>query len=104
MIAEAERLSEEACEDQMIVPTDGVLETYRELVKVREQHDTLGFQKDHLEAQLKLTIGTATGIERVADWKTVLQRRLDGDLLKRDHPDLHDSYHRETRFRRFNLL
>jgi predicted GIY-YIG superfamily endonuclease len=90
MMAEAERLSEETCDDRILQPTDGVLETYRTLVDVRERYDTLGFQKDWLEAQLKLIIGTASGIDRIADWKTVLSHRLDGDLFKSEHPDLED--------------
>jgi hypothetical protein len=104
IIAEAERLSEESWDDRILQPTEGVLETYRELVRVREQHDTLGFQKDHLEAELKLAIGTASGIERVADWKSVVQQRLDGELLRRERPDLYELCRRETRFRRFSLL
>ena len=103
-LAEAERLSEQACNDRVVPATEGVLETYRQLVRVREQHDTLGFHKDHLEAQLKVVIGTASGIERLADWKMVVQRRLDGELLKRERPGLYERYQREARFRRFNLL
>jgi hypothetical protein len=104
MLAEAERLSTQECDGRMLEPVNGVVETYRALVKVREDHDTLGYEKDHLEAQLKLAIGTAVGIERVADWKMVVQQRLDGERLEIERPDVHAAFQRETRFRRFTLL
>ena len=104
MIAEAERLSEEQCDDRILQPTDAELETYRTLVDVRERYETLGFQKDRLEAELKLVIGTASGIERVADWKTVLSHKIDTDLFKSQQPDLYQAFLRESRSRRFVLL
>lgn len=104
MIAEAERLSEEVCEERILQPTDGVLETYRALVDVRERYDTLGFEKDRLEAELKLVIGTALGIEGIAGWKTVASRKFDTDLFKSERPDLYPSFLRESRSRRFILL
>jgi predicted GIY-YIG superfamily endonuclease len=103
-IAEAERLAEELCDDRILQPSGGVLETYGALVKVRERYDSLGFQKDLLEAELKLTIGTASGIERVANWKSVLGHRLDTDALRGEQPDLYAAFLRETRTRRFTLL
>jgi predicted GIY-YIG superfamily endonuclease len=104
IMAEAERLSEQACDGRILSPSDGVIETYRALVHVREEYDTLGFEKDHLEAQLKLVIGRASGIERVADWKTVLSHRIDSDRLKIERPDVYSAFVAETRSRRFNLL
>jgi hypothetical protein len=104
MMAEAERLSEHECDGRILPADDGVLDTYRALVKVREEYDTLGFQKDRLEAQLKLVIGTASGIERVADWKSVVMRRLDGERLKTEQLDLYNAYLAETHSRRFVLL
>jgi predicted GIY-YIG superfamily endonuclease len=104
MIAEADRLSEQECDDRILQPSDGVMETYRALVKVREDYDTLGFQKDRLEAELKLAIGTASGIEQVADWKTVLSHRLDTDRLEAERPDVYSTFLGEARSRRFILL
>src|SRR5262245_66613392 len=53
-IAAAERLSEATCDDRVLVPTADVLAAHRELLRVREQHDTFGFRKEYLEAKLKL--------------------------------------------------
>src|SRR6478672_7055640 len=63
MIVEAKRLSSQACDDRILRPTEDVLETYRSLVDVQERYDTLGFHRDYLKAQVKLVIGTASGIE-----------------------------------------
>jgi predicted GIY-YIG superfamily endonuclease len=103
-IEAAERLADEECDDRILQPSDGALETYRALIKVREDHDSLGFDRDRLEAELKLIIGTASGIERVASWKSVFGHRLDSDALKAEHPDLCAAFLRETRTRRFSLL
>jgi predicted phage-related endonuclease len=64
----------------------------------------LSFHKDRLEAELKLTIGTASGIERVANWKPALGSRLDTEALKGEWPDLYAAFLRETKTRRFTLL
>jgi Meiotically up-regulated gene 113 len=103
-LSEAERLSETACDNRVLAPTSQVAQTYRELLIVREEHDTLGFRREFLEAKLKLAIGTASGIERVADWRCISQQRLDGDLLRRERPEIYKAYQRERRFRRFTLL
>jgi hypothetical protein len=102
--AEAERLGDAWCDDRVLVPSEDVLATYRELLEVCETHDTLGFQREFLKARLKIAVGTASGIERVADWRAVTRQRLDGELLRRDRRDIYDKYQRQTRFRRFNLL
>jgi Meiotically Up-regulated Gene 113 (MUG113) protein len=103
MIAAAERLSEEKCDERILQPTDGVLEMHRELVDVRERHGTLGFERARLEAELKLVIGTALGIERVAHWKTVVSHKFQADLFKSERPNLYRTFLRESRSRRFDL-
>lgn len=104
MMVECATLSAQPCEDHLLEPSDDVMDTYRALILVRERHDTLGFEKDYLEAQLKKIIGNASGIERVAAWKTIYSHRLDGDALREERPEIHAQYFRETHFRRFDLL
>ena len=103
-IAEADRLSQEQCDDRILQPRDAEWEMYRELVQVREAYDTLGFDKDRLEAELKLAIGTAAGMERVANWRMVSTHRFDADTFSREQPELYKAFLRESRSRRFNLL
>lgn len=103
-IAAAELLSQEECDDRILQPSDAEWEMYRALVVVREQYETLEFEKDRLEAELKLAIGSAAGMARVANWKMVSTHRLDADAFSREQPELYQAYMRETRSRRFILL
>lgn len=104
LIAEADRLSELTCEDRILQPSEDIMRTYHELVSVRERCDTSGFEKDHLEAQLKVRINTASGIDRVADWRSTVMHRVDTERLKTDRPDIYTAFLAEARSRRFNLL
>jgi len=103
-ILEAERLAEQECDERILQPSDREWETYRTLLDVRERYDTLSFDKDRLEAELKLAIGTAAGIERVANWKVVSAHRFDTDAFSREQPDQYQAFLRESRSRRFTLL
>jgi hypothetical protein len=103
-IARAEELSVLECDGTVLTPTDGVMDTYRELVKVREEYETLGYRKAHLETQLKLVIGTASGIDRVANWLMVAHPSFDSITLRAELPDIYKRYARETRSRTFTLL
>jgi len=71
---------------------------------VRETYETLEYDLKLLEAQLKLEIGTASGMQRVANWKAVTSRRFDADAFSQKHPDLYCLFLRESRTRRFKLL
>lgn len=103
-LAEAERLAGGECDERVLPASEMALELYRQLVRVREEYDTLGFEKTRLEAELKLLIGATSGIDRIADWRVVFSQRFDNELFKQEHPDLYEHYSREARYRRFNLL
>jgi hypothetical protein len=104
MIAEAEALAIQQCDERILEPTATDWGTYLALVGVREKYETLEFDLHRLEAQLKLAIGTASGMERVANWKTVSRHSFDAITFKARHPELYDSFARETHSRSFNLL
>ena len=104
LMAEAERLGGADCDDRILLPTETEWETYRALVKVREKYETLEFDVRRLEARLKLAIGTAAGMEKVATWKSISQTRFDADAFGREHPDLYGAFLRESRHRTFRLL
>jgi hypothetical protein len=103
-LAKAEELAAVQCDDRILQPTETVRETYRALVNVRQAYETLEYEKAYLEATLKLAIGTASGMERVADWKTMASHSFDSITFKAAHPELYDAFARETRSRRFTLL
>lgn len=103
-MAEAERLAEEECDERILQPSVEQWEMYSTLVVVREKYETLEFEKDRLEAELKLVIGTASGMERVVNWKPVLGLKFDAEAFSQAHPNLHEEFKRPTRSRRFILL
>jgi len=104
MLAEAELLADAECEDRVLEPTISDLDIYRELIGARERYETLEYDVKRLEAQLKLAIGKASGMQRVANWKAVTSHRFDTDRFSQAHPELYDSFVEESRSRRFILL
>jgi hypothetical protein len=104
MIADADNLAEAECDDRVLEPTRSDWDLYRDLVGARERYETLEYDVKWLEAQLKLSIGTASGMQRVANWKAVTSHRFDSDAFSQTHPELYDSFLRESRSRRFTLL
>jgi predicted phage-related endonuclease len=102
---EAERLaSEDSQTSVMLVPSERERAMYEQLLRVREQYAALDYERRRLETGLKLAIGTAAGMDEIATWKTVEQRKFDLRAFREAHPDLHDSFVRDVRARRFDLL
>jgi predicted phage-related endonuclease len=101
---EAERLSREPHDDSLLEPTDDHREKHRKLLEVREALDRLTFERERLEADLKVAIGSAAGLQGLANWKTVTREDVDRDRLREEQPDVYTRYLREIRTRRFDLL
>jgi hypothetical protein len=101
-VAEAERLAAEESEDNVVLePTEAHLATYRRLVEVREAYESLALEKERLEAEIKIAMGSAGAMEGVATWKTVVARKFDQEAFSDAHPELYAAYQRDTRSRRF---
>ena len=98
---EVARLADAQSEDRQVIPGERDLELHRRLRDVREALDTLQIEKEHIENQLKLTMGTAEVLVGVATWRSVESPRLDQERLRADHPDLCAEYVIKTRSRRF---
>jgi len=98
---EVARLADAQSEDRQVIPGERDLELHRRLRNVREALDTLQIEKEHIENQLKLTMGTAEVLVGVATWRSVESPRLDQERLRADHPDLCAEYVIKTRSRRF---
>jgi hypothetical protein len=104
MLADADLLAEAECEDRILEPTPEDWDLYLDLLRARERYETLEYDVKLLEARLKLAIGTASGMERVASWRSVITPRFDSTAFAVAHPELHHQFVRESRSRRFNLL
>jgi hypothetical protein len=103
-LAEVAKLAAGDCEDAWIAPTERATRIVDELLVVRAQLAVLANSKERLEADLKLLIGTAVGVEGLASWNVVEGHRLDAVALARDEPILYARYYVPTRQRSFRLL
>jgi hypothetical protein len=88
----------------MLEPGTSEREKYLRLLEVRQAEDGLAIERERLEGELKLAIGSAAGLDGIATWKSHLKRELDIEALKWDHPTLCEEYERELRVRSFRLL
>jgi hypothetical protein len=103
-LREAKRLAKLVHSDQMLEPTDSEKTKHRRLLEVREALEALVFERDRLEADLKVAIGNSAGLDGIATWKSYTKRELDSAALKADEPDVYRRYLREVRTRRFDIL
>jgi transcriptional regulator of heat shock response len=102
--AEAERLCHEQSDSRVIEPTETQQETYRRLLKAREEHDALALECERLETELKLAIGTAAAMDGVASWKTQTMHKFDSTRFSEEHPEMYEEFLHETHTRVFRLL
>lgn len=103
MKREAERLASEESETRLLTPGDAEWELYRELLETRAEEDELAFERERLEVELKLAIGTASGIKDIATWKTQVRHTTDAEALRLQEPDIYERFLRETRSRVLRL-
>jgi hypothetical protein len=101
---EADRLAREESDGRILKPGDEEWGTYRALLRVLEEEHDVGLRRASLEASLKLTIGTAAGLERIAMWTTEAAMKFDEAAFKRAQPILFQAFVREHRIRKFRLL
>lgn len=104
VVRDADRLAKLESDGTMMEPEAPEREKYLRLLEVREAEDGLAIERERLEAELKLAIGSAAGLDGIATWKSHVKRELDIEALKMDHPALYKEYERELRVRSFRLL
>jgi hypothetical protein len=103
-VTQVQALALVACEDRWVSPSEQARSIFRELIEVRASIDILTRRREKLENDLKLTIGTAIGLEGLATWKFVEGHRFNTDQFAKDHPELYLTYYIRTRTRMFRLL
>ena len=101
---EAARLATEENDERILDPDAAHIDTYQQLLQVREALDDLELQREQLETALKLAIGTAAGLDGLASWKTHSTQRFDTDTFKVAEPVLYSQYVHDSRVRTFRLL
>lgn len=104
IVREAKRLARQANDSRMLEPRASEREKHRRLLEVREAQDALAFERERLEAELKLVIGNAAGLDGLVTWKSHTKRELDVAAFKTEEPEVYQTFLREVRTRRFDLL
>jgi hypothetical protein len=74
---------------RILVPGGVDWERYRALLEVRDSLDGLELKRRELEAEFKITIGTAAGLEGIAAWRTQSFSRFDQDSFGSTQPDVY---------------
>ena len=101
---EADRLAKEESEGHILNPGQEEWEAYRRLLQIREDEDGLSLDRALVETRLKLLIGRAAGLNRLATWKTHTVKKFDEAALRLAEPDRFQTFVRESRIRKFRLL
>src|SRR5439155_2174390 len=101
---EAERWKDVESDGRMLEPTEEDRATMANLLRIREQMDTLSFEKQLEENKLKARIAGASGIQGLVTWETGTKRRFDAAALKRElGEELYLEYMKTYRERRFDI-
>ena len=100
---EVERLASYESDGRVLLPGHGEWETYRALLNVREDLDSLTLKRRHLEAELKLAIGSAAELKGIATWASHSFTRFDKESLRLRQPETYDLFVVEDYRRQFRL-
>ncbi len=101
---EADRLAKEESDGHLMTPGQQEWDLYRRLLAVREGEYSLSLDRALLENQLKLVMGKADGLERIATWRTQEVRKFDETAFRLAEPKLFNAFVHASRVRRFRLL
>jgi hypothetical protein len=100
---EADQFAQEESDGRILLPGDADWERYRALVEVREALDGLELKRRELEAEFKIAIGPADGLEGIATWRTQAITRFDQDTFRTTDPDTYRLFLVAERRRHFRL-
>ncbi len=87
----------------MLLASEEAQELSRELDIVKQRIALLECEKTFLENRIKALIGSSSGIQGVATWKTSVVMRLDTETVKTTYPEIYQTCLKETKSRRFCL-
>jgi hypothetical protein len=104
LAADVQQLSRQQSDERILKPDASARGTFERLIAARQAEDDARRERERCEAQLKLAIGTASGLEGLATWKTEAFRELDEKALKDAEPEVFERFLREKRRRTLRLL
>ena len=82
--------------DEVRDPNDTELALMRRLFEIKSQKKLLELEEELLEKKLKVSIGTSAGLNNFASFKSVKRSSVDQVSLREDHPEIYNSYLRES--------
>jgi hypothetical protein len=115
VLLEAERMQQEDSDGLIKIPGNAAISMHQEMLEVAEQirrlqsmmmEQVAGLQSryDFLEAELKVTMGTAAELKGIATWKSGVRNRFDQTAFKEAEPKLYEQYKTQSRTRTFRLV
>jgi hypothetical protein len=91
-IAQAGDFGAEEPDGSIKEPGNAALAMHRELLEIEEERARLDSRVAFLEAEIKITMGTASELRGIATWQTVKSNRFNSVVFKVEHPDMYEKY------------
>jgi hypothetical protein len=89
--------------NDLIEPDNQLKKIFENLLSVKAKIDDLQYEQDLLEMQLKIAIGSKSGIKGVATWKSSKQNRFDAARFQEENEGLASLYKKQTIQRTFKI-
>jgi len=102
-LKEAERLNKFDSESGILQPSDDEWQVYQQILERSQEKYVANLELERLQTRLKLLIGTSSGLDGIATWKTRRKRTLHQPSFKADHPALFERYLRPSQDRPFKI-
>ena len=86
--------------------SEEIQEKIFERQSIVEQINVLNAEKEKIDQQIKLAMGTAETAEtgnHIISWKTIDSKRINSSKLKKERPDIYDKYSYNLNSRRFEI-
>ena len=100
---ELQRLLKMKSNGKILPPEPSALNTYRALLKVREEEYKIKLERTRLENELKFAVGEFDGLDGIVTWRTQPQNYFDEARFKLERPDEYKVYLEVREIRRFLL-
>lgn len=99
----AEQLATRESDGRLLVPDAADWVRYTTLLDVRETLDGLELKRRTLEAEFKIAIGSADGLDGIATWRSQSRTRFDQDSFRNADPLTYERFLIVDRSRHFRL-
>ena len=99
-----ERLKTQSSNNRLVPPEERHRELCRQIRELREQEFRISKRRELLENELKVAIGTAAGIEGLANWRSHAQSSFDRERFRAEQPEMFNRYAHPKIMRTLQLI